>query len=196
MSAATKSELVAPSILKRVAAGDRDAVEECIKTYGRLVWSFARKINSNVEDAEDVAQEIFLSIWQNAGRYDEKIASETTFIGLIARRRMLDRLRAAYRKPQMTQISDESCLSGPPPIRMAEQKIDASKVIGFLQLLRPEQRELIWLNFYQGMSHREIAQAKKMPVGTVKTHVRRGLTLIREMLVQNHANRTFRPSPL
>ena len=73
------------AILNRIANGDQDAVQECLKTYGGLVWSLARRMLRNSDDAEDAVQEIFVDIWKNAGRFDPSQSSETTFIAMIAR---------------------------------------------------------------------------------------------------------------
>ncbi|MCC6451843.1 MAG: RNA polymerase subunit sigma-24, partial [Acidobacteria bacterium] len=76
---------MAEPILKRIAAGDKNAVEDCLNAYGGLVYSIARKLMSNEADAEDAVQEAFIDIWKNAARYDEGVASEATFIAMIAR---------------------------------------------------------------------------------------------------------------
>ncbi|HTK36951.1 MAG TPA: sigma-70 family RNA polymerase sigma factor, partial [Pyrinomonadaceae bacterium] len=84
---------MAQAILQRIAAGDRTAVQDCLDTYGGLVWSIARKMLRSNEDTEDAVQEIFVDIWKNAERYDDAQSSETTFIAMIARRRLIDRIR-------------------------------------------------------------------------------------------------------
>ena len=73
------------AILQRISDGDRNAIQDCLDKYGGLVWSIARKMLRNSDDAEDAVQEIFVDIWKNAGRFDESKASETTFIAMIAR---------------------------------------------------------------------------------------------------------------
>lgn len=74
------------SILQRIANGDQAAIADCLSKYGGLVWSIARKMLRNSDDAEDAVQEIFVDVWKNAGRFDETKSSETTFIAMIARR--------------------------------------------------------------------------------------------------------------
>ena len=76
-------------ILNRIAAGDPDAVQECLDQFGGLVWSLARRLTSSESDAEDAVQEIFVEIWRKAERYDPSIASESTFIAMLARRRLI-----------------------------------------------------------------------------------------------------------
>src|SRR5689334_2870619 len=94
----------APSLLARVAAGDAAAVRECIAQYGGLVWSIARRFE--LSDAEDAVQEIFLDLWKSAARFDPSIASEATFIAMIARRRLIDRRRTRRRRPTTEQLPE------------------------------------------------------------------------------------------
>ena len=67
------------AILQRIAKGDKSAVQDCLDAYGGLVWSIARKMLRNSDEAEDVVQEIFTDIWKNAARFDESKSSETTY---------------------------------------------------------------------------------------------------------------------
>ena len=84
---------MSPSVLQRIAAGESSAVRECIDQYGALVWSLARRLSRTPADAEDATQEIFLDIWRSAFRYDSSQGSPQVFIAMIARRRLIDRLR-------------------------------------------------------------------------------------------------------
>jgi RNA polymerase sigma-70 factor (ECF subfamily) len=172
---------VESTLLQRVAAGDSEAVRECLDDYGGLVWSLARRFLSNRQDAEDAVQEIFVSVWQSAGRFDPSVGSESTFIAMIARRRLIDRLR----RSKLDEVEfDESVGAGEPPatgraialgddVRRAERAIDD---------LSADQQKVLRLSLVQGLSHEKIATATGLPLGTVKTHVRRGLIKLREKL--------------
>lgn len=168
------------TILKRIAAGDQTAVEDCISQYGNLIWSLAKKYSATREDAEDAVQEIFTEIWQNAARYDAEKAKEITFIATIARRRLIDRVRKVYRRPQAHSI-EEKVLSGSyePSVYT---NIEARQAVKVINELRPEQREMIYLNIYEELSHGEIAERTGVPLGTVKTHIRRGLKRVKEVM--------------
>ena len=85
------------TILQSVADGNAAAVDECLGKYGGLVWSLARRLCPRHEDAEDAVQEIFVEIWRNAAKFDPEIASEATYVTMIARRRLIDRNRRARR---------------------------------------------------------------------------------------------------
>lgn len=169
-------------VLKAVANGDHMAVEQCIDQYGGLVWSMARKLTFRDEDAEDAVQEIFLAVWQNAGRYDPEKSSEATFVAMLARRRLVDRIRTAYRMPTTETIENHDLSTGF-LFNGMESKIESGRVEKLMRFLRPEQKELIWLNFYEGRSHGEIATLKNLPIGTVKTHLRRGIESLRKMIL-------------
>lgn len=173
---------MAQAVLKRIASGEKNAAEDCLKQYGGLVWSLARKMFPKTEDAEDAVQEIFVEIWKNAGRFDETQSSETTFIAMIARRRLIDRLRHNSRRLAPESLEDTLT---EPSNRFDEQmqnSVEAREAARAMKNLRPEQQQVLLLSIIQGLSHQEISDATGMPLGTVKTHARRGLLQVREFL--------------
>ena len=173
---------MAEPVLHRIAQGDRTAVQDCLNKYGGLVWSLARRMSASTEDAEDAVQEIFVDIWKNAGRFDSTQSSETTFIAMIARRRLIDRLRYSKRRIAADSLED---IVSEPSARADEQmqtSIEAKDAARALKQLRPEQRQVLQLSIVQGLSHQEISDATGMPLGTVKTHARRGILQVREFL--------------
>ena len=170
------------TILPRIAQGDENAVAECMKQYGNLVWMLAKKYTQTIEDAEDAVQEIFTEVWQNAGRFDSEKASEVTFISLIARRRLIDRLRKVYRQPNVLSI-DEIFEVQPNGFETEiHTQIEAKKAVAAMREIRTEQRELMLLTIFEGMSHGEIAEKTNLPLGTVKTHIRRGFESVRKIM--------------
>ena len=173
---------MAQVILKRIADGDKTAVQDCLDNYGGLVWSLARRMSPNSDEAEDAVQEIFIDVWKNAARFDETQSSETTFVAMIARRRLIDRLRKINRQPNVDSLED--ILAEPVNVKDRDMQmgIEAKEAAEAMKNLRPEQRQILHLSIVQGFSHQEIADALKMPLGTVKTHARRGLIQVREFL--------------
>jgi RNA polymerase sigma-70 factor (ECF subfamily) len=171
------------SILERVAAGDTSAVGECLDRYGDLVWSLARRYLRNASDAEDAVQDIFIDIWGSAARYDRNIASEVAFISTIARRRLIDKIRAAERRPLMDSLDDEEGAPIDPGIpATVEDDTEVTIVERVLAEMDPEHQKVLCMSLYEGYSHSEIAERLSLPLGTVKTRVRRGLIHIREQL--------------
>ncbi|HMS42018.1 MAG TPA: sigma-70 family RNA polymerase sigma factor [Pyrinomonadaceae bacterium] len=173
---------MAQTILNRIADGDKTAVEECLDKFGGLVWSLARRMCPNTDDAEDAVQEIFIDVWKNAARFDEVQASEATFIAMIARRRLIDRLRKNQRQPNVDSFEDILVEPSKNSNEMMQTSIEAKQAAEALKHLRPEQRQILQLSIVQGFSHQEIANALDMPLGTVKTHARRGILQVREVL--------------
>jgi len=178
----SRSSFVTQTILQRIAGGDQAAVQECLKSYGGLVWSLARRMLRNTEDAEDAVQEIFLDVWKNAERFDESQASETTFIAMIARRRLIDRIRHVQRRISADSIEDILAEPSTRDDKVMQTNVEAREAAKAVDQLRPEQRQVLQMSIVHGLSHQEIADATGMPLGTVKTHARRGIIQVREIL--------------
>ena len=173
---------VPPTLLQRVADGDAAAVDECLGQYGGLVWSLARRLCPKHEDAEDAVQEIFVEIWRNAAKFDPQIASEATYVTMIARRRLIDRYRRRGRDLDTAPLREELVASDAEHERWTEISDEASRAREKMQQLRPEERQVLELSINQGLSQSQIAEATNLPLGTVKTHARRGLIRLREIL--------------
>ena len=171
------------SLLQRVARGDQTAVRDVMSAFGGLVWSLARRFCANQADAEDATQEIFLDVWRSAPRFDPAVASEATFIAMIARRRLIDRTRKAGRRPNEETLIEPTLTDGAEAVsRRAELGDEVTRAIQALGRLSPEQQQVLKLSIYRGLSHEKIAEATGLPLGTVKTHARRGLIRLRELL--------------
>jgi RNA polymerase sigma factor (sigma-70 family) len=174
------------TILERISSGEKAAVEECIDAYASLIWSLARRFLRNEADAEDAVQDIFIALWSSASQYNPSIASEITFISTIARRRLIDRIRKAGRQPVTESIDNENNSHPQPAVAsQLEQSAELEKVANVLDSMRPENRDILSMSLYEGYSHSEIAAHLELPLGTVKTKVRRGLMQIREQLQVN-----------
>ncbi len=170
------------SILQRIAASDKTAVQECIDKYGGLVWSLARRLAFNDAEAEDAVQEIFIELWKSAGRFDPAQSGEVTFVAMIARRRLIDRKRQQQRQEKTVSLDDDVNKNEPQYNEQLEVRSDAAVAYRAMQQLRPEQQKVLQLAIYQGLTHQEISGATGIPLGTVKTYVRRGLSQIRTAL--------------
>ncbi|MEL6497742.1 MAG: sigma-70 family RNA polymerase sigma factor [Planctomycetota bacterium] len=179
------------NLLPLIATGDQSAVEDCLDRYGGLVWSLARRMCPTRDEAEDAVQEIFIEVWKNAGRFDASIASEVTFIAVIARRRLIDRRRRAGRRPDESTIIEETIRDG------SNGDVESAQVIGeeaeiareVMRELSEEQQRVLQLSIFYGQSHEKIARSTGLPLGTVKTHARRGLIRVRDLLKERRASR-------
>jgi RNA polymerase sigma-70 factor (ECF subfamily) len=185
---------VSESLLKRVASGDQLAIAALTDRYGGLVWSLARRFCYDPADAEDAVQEIFIDLWRSAARFDPHVAGEATFVAMIARRRLIDRRRRAARQPASAELPDAIADGRAPDFEPAtETREAATAAAAALDSLRPEQQRVLRLSIYQGLSHEKISEATGLPLGTVKTHVRRGLIRLRELLGVDSDDRPARP---
>jgi RNA polymerase sigma-70 factor, ECF subfamily len=171
------------TLFERLASGDRTAARDCLRQFGGLVWSLAIRRSPNQADAEDAVQEIFLDLWKSAPRFNPAVGTEVTFVAMIARRRLIDRSRRRQRQSQTEELRVEIEAPGMGAEACAEAKIAARAV----EQLRPDQRHVLILATCDGRSHEEISQITGLPLGTVKTYVRRGLLRVRELLLDRKA---------
>ena len=171
-----------PTFLERIAAGDPLAVEGCLEKYRGLVWSIARRFAGNHADAEDAVQEVFIELWRHAGRFNSAMAAESTFVATVAPRRLIDRHRRRARRLDAVPLIAEPTATTRSETDRLETLEEGQQARGLLEQLRPQQRQVLELSFDQGMSQQEIAEATRLPLGTVKTHTRRGLMRLRQLL--------------
>lgn len=171
-------------LLHRLAQGDDAAVREALATFGTLVWSIARRHHVDRSEAEDAVQEVFLDLWRTAARFDPAQGSEATFVATIAHRRCIDRHRRAEARPRFEDIGPAFDRGGAPDDETVEREEEGDLVRRELAALRPQQRTVLELGFLGGLSHSQIAERLGMPLGTVKTHARRGLRRLKEALLE------------
>ncbi len=155
----------------------------CMDEYGGLVWSLARRYCPLLSEAEDGVQEVFIALWESAGRFDPSKGSESTFVATVARRRLIDRARSRTRRDRATaEAREEIVRDSAPAIDEAELGEDARRAREALARLTPDQQRVLELAVTRGHTHEQIARMTDMPLGTVKTHARRGLMRIRALL--------------
>jgi RNA polymerase sigma-70 factor (ECF subfamily) len=170
------------SVLFRVAHGDPRAVRDCIDEFGGLVWAIARRMTRSRADAEDAVQEVFVDVWRSASRFDPAQGSEKVFVATIARRRLIDRIRRSRMNSRMDTEESLEDLRYAFPGDEGEIRVDAEAAATVVAKLRPDQRKVLRMGLLEGMTHSEIARATGMPLGTVKTQMRRGLIQVRQWM--------------
>jgi RNA polymerase sigma-70 factor (ECF subfamily) len=173
---------VPTSLLSRIGQGDRAAVRECIARHGGLVLSLARRFCFDPGDVEDAIQEVFIALWTHAARFDPSLASETTFVAMIARRTLIDRRRKEARRPPSDPLPEGLTRDVPGPAECLERNDEAGRAARALEALAEGQRLVLTLSIYRGLTYDQIARATGLPLGTVKTHARRGLINLRRAL--------------
>jgi len=171
------------SILERIAVGDQSALAQCLDSYGNLVWSLARRFLGNSSDAEDAVQEIFIEIWSCAHRYKKTSGSEATFIATITRRRLIDRMRKSGRRPTIDSLTNDSGGQQEPSVASClEDDVEVQQVAHIVRKMDDRTREILSMSLGDGFTHTEIAMQLEIPLGTVKTKLRRGLQQVRAQL--------------
>jgi RNA polymerase sigma-70 factor (ECF subfamily) len=169
-------------VLDRVALGDSRAARECIDRFGALVWSIARRLTSTHADTEEAVEEIFADVWRSAARYHPEQGSEEVFITMIARRRLIDRMRRAAHHGHVRASDDSDSLGWGDPSIWGGVCDEARGARRSIMRLRPELRMVLELGVLQGLSHLEIAHRLQMPLDTVTTLMARGLIQVREFM--------------
>jgi RNA polymerase sigma-70 factor (ECF subfamily) len=164
--------------LERVIARDSEALAELYDEHGRRLFGLILRILKDRDEAEEVLQEVFVQAWTRASTYDHGLGSPAGWLLGIARNRAIDRLRANSVRVRAVEAVPE-----PPPTEspegraaVAERQRDVQQA---LDALPAEQRELIEQAYFLGFTHSELAARLSLPLGTVKTRIRRGLLSLR-----------------
>ena len=185
MTKGKKIKKIEDSILFSLAREETGAFEKLVDQYGNLIWSIARRYLSNQTEAEDAVQEVFIAIWKSAERFDPTKASEVTFVSMIARRRLIDHLRKIYRHKDLEPIDDCFDDDALETKSILDKSADVQIISEAINQFAEEDRELLSLSIYQGYSHSEISKLMNIPLGTVKTKIRRNLIQLRETFDQD-----------
>ena len=185
---AEPSQIADNDLLRAVARGDESALAAIYDRYRLILFGLILRILNDRQDAEDVLQEVFLQVWRRAGDFDEARGRAFTWLVTIARSRALDRLRAAGSR---TRRAEEAAQE--PADEVGDAALDAlnaeksAMVRNALAELTEEQRKVLLLAYFEGLTQTEIAERLGDPLGTVKTRIRSGLIRLRELLAP-HAN--------
>jgi RNA polymerase sigma-70 factor (ECF subfamily) len=173
------------SILARIADGENGSFELLIEKYGNLVWSIGKKFLYRQSDLEDAVQEVFIAIWKSADKFDANKAKEITFVSMIARRRFIDHLRKISKHKNLESIDDDNSGHQLYKESLLNESTDLQLVKNAIQSLDIDDQELLNLSVYQGYSHSEISKLLNIPLGTVKTRIRRNLIKLKEIFETN-----------
>ena len=172
-------------ILDLIAKDHPGSFEMLIEKYGNLVWSIGKKFLWNQSDLEDGVQEVMVAIWKSAGKFDRNKASEITFISMIARRRFIDYLRKITKHKSEDSLDDENKHINLYKESLLNEETDLALVKSAIEELDTDDQELLNLSVYQGHSHSEISDILNIPLGTVKTRIRRNLMKLKETFAAN-----------
>jgi RNA polymerase sigma-70 factor, ECF subfamily len=169
-------------LMHRVAAGDERAVAELYDRFGSLVFKVARQFLPSQAEAEDAVQEVFIRLWQTADRYDPRRAKLVTWVMLIARRHLIDRIRRSAVRPTESAMdnTDVAGASNDAPERRPQEHERSVMLRQRIAELPELQRIVIERAYLQGFTLREVSEQLNAPLGTVKSALSRGLERLRE----------------
>ncbi len=177
-------------LLRRVAAGDQEALLALYDRYGRLVYSLAYRMLQDHQLAEEITQDVFTRVWQAASTFDPRRSAFTTWLTSITRNRAIDVLRRRRARgltgPGEAELN--TAIARADERLSPEFHLEALAVREALAKLPEAQRQVLELAYFQGMTQREIAEHLNIPLGTVKTRMRLGMLKLRELLEPSPAD--------
>jgi len=173
-------------LLERIAQLDQTALSELYDRYARVLYAVAFKILGSVEEAEEVVLDVFSQVWRTAARYNSTRGRVDTWLFMLTRSRALDRLRALQRLTRAVTVSVDNAMMESLLLCNPEEDLLISErraqVLAALAQLPQEQKQVLELAYYKGMTHVEIAAHTGKSLGTVKTRIRLGLSKLRDAL--------------
>jgi RNA polymerase sigma-70 factor (ECF subfamily) len=194
------------SLLARAGLGDRAAFATLYERTSAHLLGVVLRIQRDRALAEDILQEVFVNVWRAAQSFDAAQSQPLTWLASVARNRAIDSLRRAQAQPQLktnlttsahddeeTDVYDTVADDAPGPLELLSRASDARALGQCMEGLSAQQRQSVALAFFDGLSHAEVADSMRQPLGTVKSWVRRALMTLKNCLeaaVQRDAERT------
>lgn len=172
-------------LIGRMSDGDQSALAEFYDQSNRLVFGMVMRVVNDRSAAEEVTLDAFHQVWRQAGNFDSERGKPSSWLITIARNRAIDRLRSSkWSRHEQTPLEDITpflAVEGTPE-KTASINEQQKMVRSALAQLKPEQRQLIEIAFFAGLTHQEISAKLNLPLGTIKTRIRAGMMKLRELL--------------
>jgi RNA polymerase sigma-70 factor (ECF subfamily) len=192
----TERSLDLSRLLARAGVGDRAAFATLYERTSSHLFAVVLRINRDRAQAEDILQEVYVNVWRSAGSFDAAQSQPLTWLTSIARNRAIDSLRRGQTQPQLRTVSpaidgresgDDDVYEivaddAPGPLDLLSRAAEARALAACMEKLSALQRQSVALAFYQGLSHAEVAEQLRQPLGTVKSWVRRALMTLKSCL--------------
>jgi RNA polymerase sigma factor (sigma-70 family) len=182
------------TLLASAALGDRAAFAALYQQTSAHLLGVVLRINRDRAQAEDILQEVYVSVWRAAQSFDAAQSQPMTWLTSIARNRAIDSLRRAQAQPRFrttitsaidseeSDVYDSLADAAPGPLDLLSQASDARELGRCMEVLSAPQRQSVALAFFDGLTHAEVAEAMREPLGTVKSWVRRALMSLKDCL--------------
>jgi len=175
-------------LIRLIALRRSDALSTLYDRYSRLVFSLALHVVGDRETAEEVTQDVFYRVWENAATYRSDQAKLTTWMTSITRYRSIDILRKRRVRPERDSLDwEDTGLDGSTglldsPEELTDLALQQRRVRLAIAALPPDQKEVLALAYFQGLSHSQISEKLGQPLGTVKTRIRLAMQRLRDLL--------------
>ena len=183
-------------LMQRIAERDVEAFRMFYRRHSSAAMALCVRVLGNRADAEEVLADVFFELWEKSANYDPSKAAPATYLMILARSRAIDQLRRRGRGPVLRPLgtgpehtlhpAETACSPGPGPADSFQSEELRALVRGVLSQLDSKRREAMELAYYEGLTHREIAERLEMPLGTVKSNIRTAMTLLRNALRQHY----------
>jgi len=170
------------ALMHASAAGDRRAFALLYERTSAKLYGICLRLMGNEPEAQEVLQETYIRIWQKVERFDSSKASPITWLAVLARNKAIDRLRQRARPTESLDAAYDIEDQAPSPFDMVERDLDRSRLAHCLEELEERSRMVIRSAFLDGATYPELAEREGVPLGTMKSWVRRGLQRLRGCL--------------
>jgi RNA polymerase sigma-70 factor (ECF subfamily) len=166
----------------RVVAGDESALSELYDQYASYVYGLAARVIGDPRAAEDVSQDVFVSLWERPGAFDPARGSLRTWLGTLTHRRAVDHIRREEARRRRAEREAGRTVPMPDVEEMATALLTAERVRAALEVLPAEQRRAVELAYFGGQTYRQVARTLGIPEGTAKSRLRLALRRIADQL--------------
>ena len=176
-----------PALLSLIARSQEGALAQLYDRYSRLVFSIAYAIVHDQATAEEITLDVFMRVWQKAATYRPEQAKVSTWLTHITRNHAIDVLRRQVSRAEQNTVpwEDKISLFGSPsqsPSDSTEESLQRDRIRSALAVLPPEQRQVLWMAYFEGYTQTGIAETLEQPLGTIKTRIRLAMQKLRDLL--------------
>jgi RNA polymerase sigma-70 factor, ECF subfamily len=169
-------------LLRRVAARDQSALGAVYQRTSAKLYGICLRVLGTDGEAEDVLQEVYVTVWNKASQFDAGRASAVTWLSVMARNKAIDRLRARRAPAESIDAAENMVDGGLSAFEVLEQAQDSARLTSCLEELEERARTMIRCAFFEGATYPELASREKVPLPTMKSWIRRGLMRLRGCL--------------